>query len=96
MRGAFQGATEAPLVEKLLISLEGGRSALGESVPLVSSSLMVRSPHETDKFDLRVDVATSGTGQGIACSVADLRRPFETYRPLAKIYDMRSRTPHPT
>jgi hypothetical protein len=55
---------------------------------------MVRSPHETDKFDLRVDVATSGTGQGVACSVADLRRLFETYRPFAKIYDMRSRTPH--
>jgi len=95
MQSGFEGGKDAPLAEQLLASLERGRSAIGDSVPLVSSSLLVRSPAETDQFDLRVDVATSLDGQRTACSVADLRRLFETYRPLATIYDMRSRTPHP-
>jgi len=95
MQEAFERAKKAPMAEQLLVSLEEGRSVLGASIPLVSSSLMVRSPAETDQFDLRVDVASSKVGNGTACSVADLRRLFETYRPLATIYDMRSRTPHP-
>jgi uncharacterized Ntn-hydrolase superfamily protein len=95
MQSAFDDANGALLAEQLLIALEQGRSVLGLRGPLVSSSLMVRSPSETDQFDLRIDVATPALGQTAACSVADLRRLFETYRPLAKIYEMRSRTPHP-
>ncbi len=95
MQDGFERAGQAPLAEKLVASLERGRSAISANVPLVSSSLMVRSPAETGQFDLRVDVASSKVGNGTACSVADLRRLFETYRPLATIYDMRSRTPHP-
>jgi hypothetical protein len=43
--------------------------------------------------DLRVDMARDPPASG-GCAVSDLTRLFDTYRPLALVYDERSRAPN--
>lgn len=94
MNADFAGNAQTPMAERLLSALEAARAVIGPEHPLVSSSLVVRSPADTGQVDLRVDIAREPPEAG-GCSVADMRRLFETYRPLIDVYERRSRTPHP-
>ena len=94
MHADFAANAQLSLAERLLSAIEKARSVIGMGPALVSSSLMVRSPSDTGQIDLRVDVAREPPGAG-GCSIADLRRLFEQYRPLIEVYEQRSRTPHP-
>lgn len=94
MLAGFDRHRDLPLAERLLCAIEQARPILGDGAPLVSSSLMVRSPSDKAQTDLRVDMARELPGVG-GCSLDDLRLLFERYRPLAELYEMRSRTPRP-
>ncbi len=91
MRQACRERRAAPLTDQLLAALQAGRAALGAEPALLSGALMIRSPGEGEQIDLRVDLAAPG-----GCAVADLARLLEVYRPLAAVYEQRSRKPDPT
>jgi uncharacterized Ntn-hydrolase superfamily protein len=83
---AFANATDQPLWERLLRSLEAGKAAGGQPNGEVSSGLYVvdREPYAT--VDLRVDLH--------AAPVAELRRLADAYFPLVPYYNLRPRDPN--
>ncbi|CAH1653846.1 DUF1028 domain-containing protein [Chelatococcus asaccharovorans] len=95
MQRRFIDAHGQPMAERLLATLEAARGHLGPESPLLSSSLLVRTPGETVHIDLRVDLARDPPEAG-GCALTDLRRLFERYLPLTDIYKKRSMSPHPT
>lgn len=83
---------DAPLPERLLRVLERGKAALGETFPITSSSLLVRSTTVESQIDLRVDMPRTPTDEG-GNALADLWFLYEQYRPLLDIYAARSVAP---
>jgi uncharacterized Ntn-hydrolase superfamily protein len=81
------------LEERLLSCLEQARHVLGPTAWMASSSLQVRAASGSVPVDLRVDLARVSPACG-GCAVADLRHLLDTYRPLALMYEERSRAPH--
>lgn len=91
---AFRAEPGRTLPERLLGALEHARTVVGRRRAMVSSSLLVRAPDEAGSIDLRVDLARAPPAEG-GCAVADLRRLYDTFHPLAELYVQRSRTPDP-
>ncbi len=92
MHQQFEATSDLPLAERLLQALEQARTVLAPDALLVSSSLMVRAPSQSAQTDLRVDIACLPPGSG-GCSIADLRRLYDQYQPLAALYEARSTAP---
>ena len=75
----------APFPERLLAALEAGEAAGGEGKPVVSAALLVAWTTPFPYVDLRVDAAPT--------PIPDLRRLWDTYRPLIDIYPARALNP---
>jgi uncharacterized Ntn-hydrolase superfamily protein len=76
----FLGDPQAPLEERLLRAIEGGRDAggqfsEGEHLPERSAWLRVAGPTEEDRIDLRVDLH--------ADAITELRSVYEEYKCVA-------------
>lgn len=82
----------APLAERLLHALERAKARLGETFPVTSTSLLVRSPAAESQIDLRIDAPRVPTENG-GSALADLRRLHDAYLPLLDIYAARSVAP---
>jgi uncharacterized Ntn-hydrolase superfamily protein len=93
MHARFEEKLGLPLEERLLSCLEAARQSLGPNAWIASSSLQVRDASGPMPVDLRVDMARDPPASG-GCAVSDLTRLFDTYRPLALVYDERSRAPN--
>ena len=84
LRG-FEAAT-GPLAQRLIAALEAGEAAGGEPYPLRSAALKVGRPEiPFAVIDLRVDLAEH--------PIADLRRHWHAYEPLAEAYLLRAIDP---
>jgi uncharacterized Ntn-hydrolase superfamily protein len=89
----FKGSSPGlPLADRLLTSLENSKRLLGESFPITSASLLVRSPGAESQIDLRIDVPNRPVEDG-GNALADLRRLYAEYLPLVDIYAARSVAP---
>lgn len=100
MAEGFAGAPDAPLAERLMRSLEGGRDAGGQvdrdghHAPELSAFIRVFQA-DADPFvygggrspllDLRVDYDASAVGK--------LRQLLDDCRPLREVYELRARDP---
>ena len=91
----FRSQAALPLAERLLDGLEHARDVVGGRRAMLSSSLMVRAPDEAGSIDLRVDMARLLPAEG-GCAVGDLRRLYDTFHPLTKLYAQRSHAPEAT
>src|SRR5262245_58301064 len=85
MLGAFQAAPDEALWERLLRSLEAGKSAGGQPNGEFSSGRFVVDREPFAMVDLRVDLHPS--------PVAELRRLADAYFPLIPYYNLRPRDP---
>ncbi|WP_138468803.1 DUF1028 domain-containing protein [Poseidonocella sp. HB161398] len=83
-----------PMDERLLRALESVKAALGAGFPVVSASLLMRSPQEESQIDLRADMPSRPVEDG-GNALADLRRLHAEYLPLVEIYAARSVAPQP-
>ncbi len=90
----FQAQAALPLAERLLDALEHARDVVGRRRAMVSSSLMVRAPDEAGSIDLRVDLVRAPP-EDDGCAIADLRRLYDIFQPLAGLYVQRSQAPDP-
>lgn len=96
----FRDADAVPLDRRLLGAIEAGRDALGASVRMMSSALLVRSAatdvragsRASAHLDLRIDLAGPA---GTPDAVDDLRRLLDVYGPLAGYYERRQVAPEP-
>ena len=87
----FMSAPDAPLEERLMRGIEGGRDAGGQRFkdmrrPERSAWLRVVDRLDWPVIDLRVDMHTN--------TVAELRRIFELWKRTRAYYEDRSQNPH--
>jgi uncharacterized Ntn-hydrolase superfamily protein len=78
MASAFERSAEQSLAERLIRSLEAGRSAGGQKgacgpLPERSASILVHGTRDVAELDLRIDLHTD--------AVAELRRLYDHYLP---------------
>ena len=86
----FAGTPSGTLMaDRLLTSLESARRLLGDSFPINSASLLVRSPGAESQIDLRIDLPSRSIEDG-GDALADLRRLYGEYLPLVDTYAARS------
>lgn len=88
----FADRAGAPLAERLLHALERAHAVLGDTFPVISTSLLVRSPTAESQIDLRVDFPRRAMEDG-GSALADLRELYGQYLPLIDIYAARSVAP---
>jgi uncharacterized Ntn-hydrolase superfamily protein len=86
MATAFENAGDEPLSERLLRSLEAGRSAGGQRgaagpLPERSASILVHGRGEVAELDLRIDMH--------ADAVVELRRLYDHYQPYVAYHRQR-------
>ena len=87
----FLAAPDAPLEDRLLMALEGGRDAggqmsAGRKRPERSAWIRVTGARELPEIDVRVDLLQEGT-------VAELRRVLEAFKGRRDYYDARCAHP---
>ena len=85
MAERFERTPDLPLEERLLMAIEAGHDAGGESAGEHSAGLLVVDREVFPRVDLRVDEH--------AMAVAELRRIFEVYRPLIEYFQERAVNP---
>jgi uncharacterized Ntn-hydrolase superfamily protein len=85
LRRRFAETAGQPLKDRLLLALEAGRDAGGQTGGQVSAALLVHDQDEFARVDLRVDQHAEPVGE--------LRRVFEAYRPYIPYYVQRQRDP---
>jgi uncharacterized Ntn-hydrolase superfamily protein len=78
MAAAFEGGEGEELEDRLLLAIEAGRDAGGQPTGQRSAVLQVFKDKAYPLFDLRVDINQE--------PVAELRKGFDWYRPLAQHY----------
>lgn len=84
MAAAFHGAAASGLDRRLLGALEAARPGGGA----LSAALIVATPGQQTRVDLRIDAAQDrDDAGGSGDAVGDLRRLFERYRPLVRYYE---------
>jgi uncharacterized Ntn-hydrolase superfamily protein len=88
----FTERSGAPLADRLLHALERAKAALGDTFPVISASLLVRSPIAESQIDLRIDVPHKPIDDG-GSALSDLRELYWQYLPLLDIYAARSVAP---
>jgi len=87
----FLAAPQAPLEERLMMALEGGRDAggqmsAGRKRPERSAWIRVTGERNLPEIDVRVDLLRDGT-------VAELRRILEAFKRRREYYDSRCTRP---
>jgi len=85
MVAAFLAAPSEPLAERLLVALEAGRDAGGETSPTQSAVLLVVRDAEMSLVDLRVDEDPD--------PIASLRRLWQSYRGWVTDFRLRALDP---
>ena len=85
MAERFASTTDLPLEERLLLAIEAGHDAGGEAVGEHSAGLFVVDREVFPRVDLRVDEHVT--------AVSELRRIFETYKPLIEYFQERAVNP---
>ena len=85
MVAAFESAAGQPLVERLLLAVEGGLAAGGEEGDVRTGGLKVADRHPWPICDLRVDWHEQ--------PIAELRRVWDVYRPQMADYVTRALDP---
>jgi uncharacterized Ntn-hydrolase superfamily protein len=85
MAERFERTPDLPLEERLLVAIEAGHDAGGESVGEHSAGLLVVDREVFPRVDLRVDEH--------AMAVAELRRIFEVYKPFIEYFQERAVNP---
>jgi uncharacterized Ntn-hydrolase superfamily protein len=85
MLSAFAGAADAEFAERLLLALEAGLDAGGETGDERSAGLHVAQIYDWPVVDLRVDWHEA--------PIAELRRLWKLYAPQQAAYEARARAP---
>ena len=85
MLRVFQADPTEPLAERLLLALEAGLAAGGESAPVRSAHLLVVGQESFPLIDLRVDWHDAPIGE--------LRSLWQVYAPQVSLYVMRALDP---
>lgn len=85
MVAAYEGASGAPFPERLLIALEAGLAAGGETGDEHAAGLHVAETYDWPVVDIRVDWHEDPIGE--------LRRVWELYAPQRAAYESRARAP---
>lgn len=85
MRERFEHTPDLPLEERLLQAIEAGHAAGGEANGEHSAALLVVHREVFPRIDLRVDEHPT--------AVAELRRIYETYKPLTDYFEERAANP---
>lgn len=90
MASAFERASDEPLSERLLCSIEAGRSTGGQrgaagTLPERSASILVHGRGDVAELDLRVDMHPD--------AVVELRRIYDAYQPYVAYHRQRWLSP---
>lgn len=89
---AFESSADETLEERLVGAVEAGKKAGGEKGGHLSAGLTVYGRDTYARTDLRVDMYDRPTGPGDD-AVSELRRIFDTYKPLIPYYEVRATNP---